>query len=972
MSTESAQLAQHLGFARRLARALVGDVHLAEDVSQDALTDLLTRPAATLRNPRAYLVAAVRHGASRSRKASERRLAREREVARPERVHSSAAIVEAMELHRRLVEALLVLDEPVRETLVLRYFESLAPRDIAQRMGLPVETVRTRIKRALKKLRRGLDDSFCGDRRAWSAALAPLASPEALGMTAGASAKTTIAGMLVMSSKTKIACVTALAVVLGSFWALRAPRPSAPAVLEVLGPDQAAELSAVERKTVATDTQGHPRPGRERVAVAPADRLGSAVLEFVWKHDGSPATDLLVSCEAMTENGGNPFKARTDQRGILMLDGLEPGSYFLSGRLLQHELVINTSGVTRERIELEAGLRITGIVIDRDGRGVPDAGVWVKNFADVNDEEPRLAATSGPDGTFDGAVDWGGYVWARKRGHMPSQCDRGALGGELKLRLVLGDAGCGVNGVVLGVDGRPTPHARLTILDQTNPKTFATPIVLRTDPLGAFETGELVAGKHLLVAQADGHAATPLWFTASPDAEQVLQVRLHLGATLVGSVLTPGGQPMHARLQARPAWTGQAGFEALRAIRHLCSVRGVNADGRYRLEHVSIGPVTLEATTAHGTLVPKELVLEEGALQNHDFVLNPHTEIHGRLIDARGAPIASWNVMANPVGGRMGHGANTDELGEFVLQGLDAQEYSVTASPPGANFLWPWASADRVRPGPGVLLLRAEHQPKDGGRFTGQVVGAGGEKDSRTWLTAYVENQRRTLEVRLDADGMFETDPLPPGRYGIAVSVERQGAVGLGTRDLHARELVNLGAIRVPASGTLEIHLGTPTGGVLEPLKLLLKDTVGNFGTEFERMGDGGWRSEPLPAGTYTLSAWGESFARIRQQVELLPGQATPIGVVAEPATPVRFELRCADRAGEGVSDLVLKVFDVAGEKVVTHTVVAEDGAAFTFGFATGSYTYEVRAGHHSEPVRGMFEVSGGETHHVEVPMIGN
>ncbi len=128
MSTESAQLAQHLGFARRLARALVGDVHLAEDVSQDALADLLTRPAATLRNPRAYLAAAVQHGASRSQRSGERRLAREREVARPEHVLSSAELVEAMELHRRVVEALLALDEPVREALVLRYFESLPPR----------------------------------------------------------------------------------------------------------------------------------------------------------------------------------------------------------------------------------------------------------------------------------------------------------------------------------------------------------------------------------------------------------------------------------------------------------------------------------------------------------------------------------------------------------------------------------------------------------------------------------------------------------------------------------------------------------------------------------------------------------------------------------------------------------------------------------------------------------------------------
>lgn len=980
MRTTSAQLVQHVGFARRLASALVGDFHLAEDVSQDALADLLTRPAETLRNPRAYLMSSMRHGASRSQRSGERRLARERAVARPEHVQSTAAIVEAMELHRRIVEALLALEEPVRDALILRYFESLPPREIAQRMCLPVETVRTRIKRGLKKLRQKLDDSVSGDDKAWFAVLAPLSSPETLEVTAAGSAKTIIAGVLVMSVRAKLACVAVSAILLGSHWVLREPSsiPSSTLAVPEVSGSETAELSAPKGKVTMAETPRLTPLTPEPVAVNPTGLLGSAALEFVWEHDGSPAPNLLFSGEDMTGTGGGLFKARTNQQGLLALDGMKPGSYFLSGRLLKRKLVINAGEVTRERIELEAEQRITGIVVDRDGRGVPDADIWVKNFAAVDDEEPRLVATSGPGGIFDGAVDLGGYVWARKRGYVPSPCDRtadksGTQDKELDLRLVLGSPGCGAGGVVVGAVGRPIPNARLTILDQTNPRTFATPVVLHTDALGAFDTRELAPGKHFLVAQASGHAATPLWFTASEETEQVLQVCLHLGATLAGSVRTSSWHAIEAKLQARPAWVGEAGFEALRPIRHLGTVRGISADGRYRLEHVPIGAVTLEALTMHGMSVPKELVLEEDSLQACDVVFDVDAEIRGRLVDAYDAPVASWNVFANPVGGGMVSGQRTNELGEFVLTGLDAADYVVTASPPGGSLNLPWASAAGVQPGPDVLLLRVEYKPKDGGRFTGQVIGAGSEQNSRAWLIARDENQRRTLEVFPDSDGVFKTDALPPGRYRVSVSLEGQGVVGLGQRDLHAREDVYLGVIRAPATGRLEIHLVAPTGDVLEPIKLLLKDSAGNFGTEFDRIGDGGWRSKPLPAGTYTLSAWGERFARIQKRVELLPKQTTWIEVVPELATPVRFELRCGEHAGEGVSHLAFKVSDAVGERVLTHTIVAEDGAIFTFGFAAGSYTYEARvAGRRGEPVRGAFEVGGGETHHFEVRLPGS
>ena len=51
------------------------------------------------------------------------------------------------------MNALMELDEPYRETLLLRYMKGLSVPAVARRMSVPVESVRTRQNRALAQLR---------------------------------------------------------------------------------------------------------------------------------------------------------------------------------------------------------------------------------------------------------------------------------------------------------------------------------------------------------------------------------------------------------------------------------------------------------------------------------------------------------------------------------------------------------------------------------------------------------------------------------------------------------------------------------------------------------------------------------------------------------------------------------------------------------------------------------------------------
>ena len=67
-------------------------------------------------------------------------------------------------------------------TLLLRYFEDLDSKRIAEMQGVPAATVRTRVKRGLERLRSRLDEKTDGGRRAWMAGLILLAKPPTASM----------------------------------------------------------------------------------------------------------------------------------------------------------------------------------------------------------------------------------------------------------------------------------------------------------------------------------------------------------------------------------------------------------------------------------------------------------------------------------------------------------------------------------------------------------------------------------------------------------------------------------------------------------------------------------------------------------------------------------------------------------------------------------------------------------------------
>lgn len=188
----------HQDFVRNLAWNILHDEHAAEDVAQNTwLRFFRARPALDA-GSKFWFGRVARNLSVDELRARDRM--REAQDALPQREAApSAADVLAREaIRKQVVDAVLALPERYRAAILLRYFDNLPPREIAKRLSMPVETVRTQIKRGLECLREAMDSAYEGDRKLWSSLLLPCALPKTsnAALAAVASVGVVAAGLL--------------------------------------------------------------------------------------------------------------------------------------------------------------------------------------------------------------------------------------------------------------------------------------------------------------------------------------------------------------------------------------------------------------------------------------------------------------------------------------------------------------------------------------------------------------------------------------------------------------------------------------------------------------------------------------------------------------------------------------------------------------------------------------------------------
>lgn len=339
------ELFRHDAFVRTLARRLAADAASADDVAQEAWLAAWRTPPDDRGPLRHWLACAVRGAASNLRRAFARRTRHERAAARAEAA-APERIAEREESRRLLHAAVSALDEPYRTVVLLRYFEGRTPTEIARETGAPVETVRTRLKRAQAALRERLRAGGEGT-DAWRTVLLPLTgwSPGAFAAAAGTAAGGTTTGGAAwiggatMGAKAKTAAAAFVAatalLTVGAYevGAAEATRGAAAARGSTLSDGASAtdeDGLAAERRdartrgTDATTSRGAASSFDGRAAPAFDAALGVVLHGRVTDEAGAPIPGAHLG---LRDAEWNSAGAATDADGRYALPGLACGTW---------------------------------------------------------------------------------------------------------------------------------------------------------------------------------------------------------------------------------------------------------------------------------------------------------------------------------------------------------------------------------------------------------------------------------------------------------------------------------------------------------------------------------------------------------------------------------------------------------------------------------------------------------------------
>ena len=345
-------LLSHADFVRALARSLIHDEHLADDVVQEAWLAALQKSEPSRKSPRAWFAGTVRNLSLKRLRTESRAARKARAAPSTEPVRSPEEMVERETARRKVVDAVNALEEPYRSTILFRYYDDMPPRQIARHLDVPVETVKTRIQRGLERMRRRLDASYEGGRKAWCLALAPVVGIKTATISTGTAAASVLFGALAMSVKTKILVAATLIVLLGLAYTILLPDGEKKN-------NQSAPLGQVDQDRREQTVPGEEPPAAkaDRVPLMPentaaddampesfARALGGIKGRLV-ESDGTPVPhtsigivgadlfDLLRHLGDLNRDGPSDFtlkeaSTRTAEDGTFFFSGVYPRSFY--------------------------------------------------------------------------------------------------------------------------------------------------------------------------------------------------------------------------------------------------------------------------------------------------------------------------------------------------------------------------------------------------------------------------------------------------------------------------------------------------------------------------------------------------------------------------------------------------------------------------------------------------------------------
>lgn len=828
------ELLRHVQWLRRLARELVNDPLGAEDLVQDACVAALREPPRAGRAWRPWLRTVVQNAAFQRFRARGRRTQRERDAREPAQAASPGEAAERLDTERRLTDELARLEEPLRTTLMLRYYDGLEPTEIARRLGVPAGTVRWRVKRGLDTLRERLDQSF-GERSAWCALLLPLAGGRELAAAGLAGSAATMSGVLAMNALTKslvgAAAVAALAITLGvtgvlpdSLWPFRV-EPVAPLAVRPYAPPP--EAIAPE----LAEANESPRTNVSHATPAPVEAVAASAAE---------ASRSFVDVRAVDE-AGNPIPAaRLDRLGVEgsaraggdgrmrleLEDSTEAfgASFELGARgfaSLRLEAVVHPGESVHLGTQVLApGGAVSGRVVDVDGRPIANASIQAGDAGlpqrDLDTLRLQPAGGSVPSTrtdevghfTLDRLAEGQVRIWARAPEYL--------AGFSPPVQVRAGEEAYGLELVL-----QPTPRENQIVVSVLDPDGKALPgamLEFRMQSPGIVRSGSERAdaeGRHTFVVSKDTRASItakdpedrygPASAADLRPGDAVTRLRLSAAEPLAIQVHELGGAPVElfgfallsadgsSEQQSAPRATRAGGRAQARLPRGDFFV-SIDAPGH---ELARLGPFSPGAVKG-----PIEVALAPvpgihgRVLSNGEAVAGARVRLHARVAPGqfyeKNGFVSLWqDEVVDEV--------HSDSDGRFVLTVREAGEYAARAEKPGFA---PGVS-ELVRVGAGLSAPELDLQLTEGGAIEGHVLTARGADPAGTIVgLTRADGYDRTL--RVGADGAYRFERLTPGEWRLTAVDEEivPGRINIHTSPGRGEPIVFEGTCSVRAGET--------------------------------------------------------------------------------------------------------------------------------------------------------------------------
>lgn len=257
---------QNVGWVRSLALCLVGYSIQADDVAQETWIRVLRNPPPDGVPFRKWVRGTMRRVVlEQSRKATARK--DNETAAGKERLETTPAqFEEQVAIERDIVEHVMSLKEPLRRTVMLKYFDRLTVKDIAQAEGTSSSAIKTRLSRAYEELRERMRSHPTSAAGAWLAFALP--GQVKVAAASGVSAPFSLLSFNVfVMAKLALVAAALLGIGLFAFTSLRSPG----AVPEV---GELANAAVPETEVLASEDLGPGsearEPGRQSAGTLPS------------------------------------------------------------------------------------------------------------------------------------------------------------------------------------------------------------------------------------------------------------------------------------------------------------------------------------------------------------------------------------------------------------------------------------------------------------------------------------------------------------------------------------------------------------------------------------------------------------------------------------------------------------------------------------------------------------------------------